>query len=479
LKGFLLKSLVSFMLVTMLVSVVYAAPPTVVWSDPVGTNDIALSRNGQYVVVASGNQVRYYGASSGTPLWISTTPSGDVISVAISADGDCVVAGTSGNSPSPRGVVAGTSGAYVPVGDVVFWKNARTLTGNPAPTWSSVDLGGQINRRCLDISDDGNYVVACGTGEWVFYWANTKGLSGSGKPTTWKSPQFPRVECVDLSSDGDYVTAGIWDGVPEGFSVAYWKNARTLAGNDLNPYWKSYSPDDIVVDIAISDDGDYVAAATGLTLSVHYWANAKSLTGTPDHTWYYGSGISFNCIDMSSDGNAVTAGTGGVFLANVAPQKGSASRAAVIAGGAVYFWSGAKGMTGKPQNPTWTYTTEGGIHDVAIDDTGSYIAADQNIAVPIGKVYFFNSGGSLLWSYSIDGADKVSMSGDGATLAVGTSALTHGTAYLLSTGYSSGPRPVGGVLVPVNKLEILTPYIALAGLIAAVSTVVAVKRRRE
>jgi len=39
--------------------------------------------------------------------------------------------------------------------------------------------------------------------------------------------------------------------------------------------------------------------------------------------------------------------------------------------------------------------------------------------------------------------------------------------------------PVGGVVMPTNKLEILTPYLALAGLIVAVSAVVAVKRRRD
>lgn len=41
------------------------------------------------------------------------------------------------------------------------------------------------------------------------------------------------------------------------------------------------------------------------------------------------------------------------------------------------------------------------------------------------------------------------------------------------------PRPVGGVLVPANKLEILAPYLALAGLIAAVSAVVVVRRRLD
>jgi hypothetical protein len=38
---------------------------------------------------------------------------------------------------------------------------------------------------------------------------------------------------------------------------------------------------------------------------------------------------------------------------------------------------------------------------------------------------------------------------------------------------------VGGVVVPTNTLAILSPYLALAGLIAAVSAVVVVKRRRD
>jgi len=38
--------------------------------------------------------------------------------------------------------------------------------------------------------------------------------------------------------------------------------------------------------------------------------------------------------------------------------------------------------------------------------------------------------------------------------------------------------PVGGILMPVDKLNILTPYLALAGLIVAVSSVVVVRRRQ-
>ena len=44
---------------------------------------------------------------------------------------------------------------------------------------------------------------------------------------------------------------------------------------------------------------------------------------------------------------------------------------------------------------------------------------------------------------------------------------------------NQGGHAVGGISTPVNKLEILTPYIALAGLIAAVSAVYVIKRRKD
>jgi len=40
-------------------------------------------------------------------------------------------------------------------------------------------------------------------------------------------------------------------------------------------------------------------------------------------------------------------------------------------------------------------------------------------------------------------------------------------------------QPVGGVVMPTNTLAIAAPYLALAGLIVAVSAVVVVKRRRD
>jgi len=41
------------------------------------------------------------------------------------------------------------------------------------------------------------------------------------------------------------------------------------------------------------------------------------------------------------------------------------------------------------------------------------------------------------------------------------------------------PRPVGGVLVPAEKLTVLAPYLALIGLVGAVTAAVIVKKRRK
>ncbi|MEM3489348.1 MAG: hypothetical protein QXI59_07400 [Candidatus Bathyarchaeia archaeon] len=41
------------------------------------------------------------------------------------------------------------------------------------------------------------------------------------------------------------------------------------------------------------------------------------------------------------------------------------------------------------------------------------------------------------------------------------------------------PRPVGGIVAPANKLEILAPYLALAGLVTVISAVLVFGKRRQ
>jgi len=45
--------------------------------------------------------------------------------------------------------------------------------------------------------------------------------------------------------------------------------------------------------------------------------------------------------------------------------------------------------------------------------------------------------------------------------------------------YDPEPAPVGGAVMPANKLEILAPYLALTALAGAVTATVALRRKRD
>jgi hypothetical protein len=466
----IIRVVLSFVLAAMIISAAYAQPPpTLLWSDPVNTLAIALSANGQYVVVGTPGEVRFYGRSSSTPLWthVGQAP---FSSVAISADGSYVVAGGFGR--------------------VYFWANARSLTGNPAPTWVSVDLVDSILRRCLAISDDGNYVAACGTGvnlgTSVFYWAGATGKSGSNVATTWDY-LFPSgvatvVLAIAISDDGNHVAAvGFLSNQGVEGVLAYWNNARTLTGHPQPPTWTGQEADEMFVDVAISDDGNYVAVAGGAAFgpsTVYYWAGATTRTGTSEpHTWAGGVDVIFTSVDMSCDGDSVVAGAlvtqteGGAGVAvAMAPANGPPS-------GSVYFWGGARSLTGNPL-PSWVYPTPEIVADVAINDAGTYMAA---VTPNLDTLYFFDKQGNLLWQDVDIGGDKLSISCDGGTLAVGTGGPI--TVYLFDTGFSSPccgvEEAVGGIVMPANTFALVSPWLAVIAVVGCVGIVALVIRKRR
>jgi hypothetical protein len=444
-------------------SAAYAQPPPI-WSDPVDTLSIALSADGQYVVVGTFGEVRFYGRSSSTPLWIYSETGITFTSVAISADGSYVAAGSFVGYPDFDG-------------RVLFWANAKSLTGDPAWTWSSVSLNGPLEHRCLVISDDGNTVAACGTGPNVFYWAGATGKSGSDVPTTWRYMLEGRVEAIAISGDGSHVAAAGFiyvNGGTEGVLV-YWNNAGSLTKNDLpgqEPTWSGQELGETFVDVAISDDGNYVAVAGAGEApgpsTVYYWAGATSRTGTSEpHTWAGGVDIIFSSVDISCDGDSVIAGSG-IPIDALSVQR--------LDSWGVYFWGGARGLTGNPV-PSWFYHTVNPVQDVAINDAGTYMAA---VTSNLDTLYFFDKQGNLLWQDSTISGDKFSISCDGRTLAVGTPGPL--TAYLFDTGYSSPccgeVEPVGGAVMPVNTLATLGPWLVVVGVVACIGTAVVFAKKR-
>jgi hypothetical protein len=350
---------------------------------------------------------------------------------------------------------------------VFYWKNARSIRGTQEPTWQGSEaVIDSYETRCLDISDDGNYVVYCGPRETygiIYYWSDAKTKTETTVPAAWQYSAIDFFHAVDLSSNGDYVAAGF------GRNVGYWKNARTLTGDPQNPDWISTRPNDLVVDVAVSDDGNYVAAAAGLD-TVYYWSDASHLSGDPSSTWESGLEIEFTSIDMSCDGDSVVAGTGHAEI---------------------HFWAEARGLSDTPP-PAWTATTtslDGArIEDVEINDAGTYMAVVDS--VPTEQVlfyftmYFFDRVGVLKWEYPYPPAAwytvSISLSCDGGSLAAGTSMPF--TAYLFDTGFSTpccGAAPVGGYLAPISRLAILGPCVALAVLALGIGVITVVEHRKK
>ena len=111
-----------------------------------GVGSVAISADGEYIAVGSGNDTVYlFDKDSSTPLWSYTT--GDwVRSVAISADGEYITAG-------------GYDGNRV----YLFDKDSST------PLWS-YETGGYV--RAVAISADGEYIAAGSYDEKVYHFEN-------------------------------------------------------------------------------------------------------------------------------------------------------------------------------------------------------------------------------------------------------------------------------------------------------------------
>ena len=171
-------------------------------------------------------------------------------------------------------------------------------------------------------------------------------------------------------------------------------------------------------------------------------ANTKTLSGDPTYTWDSAPGVDFNALDMSNDGDSIFAGG----------NKDATDK--------VYFWSGARSKAGTI-NPTWTRTTNN-IVDVSMNLMGDLMAAGDNV----GNILYFDNTGDKKWTKSLgENTVSTSISGDGGTLAVAT---TGSSAWLLDTGFQSlEPTPIGGLTMPINKLEIIMPYIVFVVTIAA------------
>ena len=392
------------------------------WNNSMSINDVAVSKNGSYLVAVNNTGVYYFASNNSSPKWWYLSSGGTeyFLSVAMSADGEYIVAGDYN-------------------GYLHYFNDSIATTGQRlSPTWKSIDLGGPggpVERGTLDMSDDGEYVVTGGTGIDMWYFAGCRGRSGSDEEHTWSNRIEYALEilAVDMSPDGAYVAAGgdyeYWTGTewyPTGY-VVFYKNAN-VAPYPTESDWLSItnSSNSEIGDLALSDDGYAVVAVDEATIgTLYYWANATGLSGDPNATWTnYGA---FDCVDMSADGDEVVAGTAPILPCGL------------------HFWTGAKGRSGSAQVENWTRLTGENVLDVAMSDDGGVIAAATMIGIASDyKAYFFKPDGTMIGEFNLTQYTPfVSMSGDGRIVAMGDPGLL--TLYVFEMLEDSTPPLIENV----------------------------------
>ncbi|MCP8308686.1 MAG: hypothetical protein H3Z53_05305, partial [archaeon] len=373
------KSVSTLLILILLSAIAFTSVPyisaqqyavSMLWSSPMGVNDVAVSKDGNYIAAVNDTGIYYFAYNDPNPIWWFIPPGGtDFLSVAISNDGEYVVGGIS-------------------TGYLIYYNNTIDTNRREGEqdlddyTWFSVNLLGPIQRRTLDMSDNGEYVVVGGTGTDVYYFAGCTARSDSGQSWTWWHRLYAwDVLAVDMSSDGKYVAAG-GENITKGFPgfVVFYKDADQLSGLDPDPKWDAWSRINAIIrDIAVSDDGYSVAAVTAeMPKCLYYWADATALSGDPDATWK--NDYAFDCVDMSSYGDEVVAGTAIPFCG-------------------LHFWNYARWLEGDDVDETWIEHEGEDILDVAISDDGEIIAATAERYIDPGVeywIYFYTSSGSLI-----------------------------------------------------------------------------------
>lgn len=374
------------------------------------------------------------------PLW-SYQAGEDVASVSISSDGGYIAAGSwDGN-------------VYL------FSRTSGT------PLWSYRAGGGVL----VSMSSDGNRLVAGGHGLWFFSCADNTPL------WSWQDPYT--VHSVSISSDGSYIAVGTID-------------VYLFSSTSSKPLWGYYPRSTLgnagSVSVSISSDGSYTAAGAYIENKIYLFSRKSS---TP--LWSYTTGDFVWSIAISSDGNYIAASSAGndkkVYLFSRTSSTplwsyqagGSVGSVAISAGGnyivaggednKIYLFSRASNI------PLWTYDTHGEVRSVSISSDGSYIVAGSGRpglhTSPYNKVYWFSRADNTpLWSCQVGSwVNSVDISLDGRFIVAG-SARPDDRVYFFSRITSLTITP-SSFVSRLGENKTLTATLALDGVPLAGKTI--------
>jgi hypothetical protein len=374
------------------------------WVNTMNNNDIKVSKDSNYLTAVNNTGLYYFNTDSPDPIWWYQPQDATLTSVAISNDGDYVV--------------AGDNNGYLHY----FNQSTQRTNSQTTPTWKSNDLGGTIERNTLDISANGNYTVVGGTGVSIYYFAECTTRTGSDLPYTWVYiAPVNDFHTVHISPNGKYVAGGGTRYPFLGF-VIFFKDADTATGY-YTPLWLATNQTPTpITDLALSDDGYAVAAIGTSVTTLYYWANATNLSDDPNATWTNPG--TFSSIDMSANGDNVVAG------GYITPRS-------------LHFWADARTRNGT-QTEGWIRIETTFVLDVAISNDGNIIAASARDEAYNDIAYFFTVDGTEIGEYPLaQTSPMVSMSGDGTTIAI--AGPGYDSLYLFKTTVDSTPPDINDV----------------------------------
>jgi outer membrane protein assembly factor BamB len=306
-----------------------------------------------------------------------------VTSVSISSDGEYIAAGSASHS-----YISDENGEA----KVYLFNRAGKLLWSYEPDGSSVDK--------VSISSDGNYIVAGVEGSFTLYVFNKKGK------LLWSREDIDPDD-TSISSDGSYVVTSCCD--QEVWGVC-------LFNKDGKLLWR-YEVYDGPYSVSVSADGSYVTA--GSDGKVYFFNRAGKLLWSYQHPEQRERYLFSIDVDAELEDDLKK----GIFterLKNIFKTKGIPLDENIISA-IKNNWDIGEYSIQKEKGTIDFYRRYSGmyIYYTWISSDGNYVAAKTR-----GKLYFFNKDGELLWSFQTEGDPGsiwrgVSISLDGSYMVVG------------------------------------------------------------
>ena len=320
---------------------------------------VAISADGNYIVAGTDNGYIYlFEKSSNSFLW-SFQAGNTITSVAISNDGSYIIVGCLNNY-------------------VYFFNNSADVSKTPMWIYSS----SSYSIREVAITSNGDLAVAANSYQ-DFYVFDTINVSNP----LYRNLQVlsTTIGSVDISSDGSYIVIGTTDGIlrlydtSNFFPPSAWIYDLSM-GSALS-----------VLDVQISREKDYILACSGNGV---FLVNKTSKS----EIWNNYTGNIVQSVDISLDGSYCVSGN---------------------AQGNFSFFNTLVSV------PTWSHSVCDEIYSVAISADGNYAVYGGNLSDD-GIVYIFNKDNPIpLFSQEVDqylnSMVSVAISANGRYVVVGTS----------------------------------------------------------